>query len=364
MMMYIRGSPQHGWQWLYTWRMVVVMCWLVFLERSILCPSSWFHVVTLVQAHSRWVCPPPRNPDTAIKTGPCGSETNVFSTSNIPFTIEPGPLLVQWEESIHHTGAPFRIALSQEGSDDEPCLLLDHIPHFDAVPEFPIFGNDTTYTLYSLTIDIPDIQCDSCSLHLANPMTDKIGDDGLPNGIGCTDPLGTCFSVYHSCTIPITISGTTPRSQYICPNTNPDDWPTVWSGDDGQVVDASTMGVYRREGATWEQSFLSDVGENYRTYDTNTLLSCTKTELFPTQIDAAPTTIFVPSPTNVPTVVPETNIPTITKSVAPSMRQPIPTGTPVTTTLDETQVQRLIQLIIEAFANVRLKAMARLRAIF
>lgn len=342
-----------------TSRLRMVVCFLFVIAS--LGPSS---VLVPVKAHSRWVCPPPRNPDTGIKTGPCGSETNVFTSNgnDIPLNIEPGPLLIQWEESIHHTGAPFRIALSQDGTDDEPCILIDHIPHFDAVTVFPIFGNESTYILYSLTIDIPDVQCDSCSLHLANPMTDKIGDDGSPTGIGCTDPLGTCFSVYHSCTIPITILGSTPRSQYVCPNANPVDWPTIWNGDNGQIVDASTMGIYRREGANWEQSFLLDVGDNYRTFDTSTLLTCTKTELFPTQVDA-PTTVFVPPPTNVPMVAP-TEVP-ISTSESPTVL-PItttPTSTPLTTS-NATQIRNSMQNIIEMFVNVTMMVIARMRAIF
>jgi hypothetical protein len=340
----------------------VVICSVLVIP--ILFPSSSSLQVLVVNAHSRWVCPPPRNPDTAIKTGPCGTETNVFTKVDIPLNIEPGPLLVQWEESIYHTGAPFRIALSQDGSDDDPCILIDHIPHFDDVTTFPIFGNDSTYILYSLTIDIPDIQCDSCSLHLANPMTDKIGDDGSPTGIGCTDPLGTCFSVYHSCTIPITIMGSTPRSQYACPNTNPIDWPTTWSGDNGASVDASTIGIYRREAATWEQSFLLDVTDNYRTFDTSTLLTCTNTELFPTQINA-PTTgnIFAPTPTSVPIFGPTEAPVSITVSPTVVTISTPPTSAPVTTS-DAAQIKSAIQNSVERFMKIVMRATALIRALF
>jgi hypothetical protein len=71
-------------------------------------------------AHSRWACPEARSSDTGIKTGPCGDETEDFddpllvdNDSNI-LEIIPGPMRVTFEESIHHTGAPFRISLSSK----------------------------------------------------------------------------------------------------------------------------------------------------------------------------------------------------------------------------------------------------------
>jgi len=207
-----------------------------------------------VFAHSRWKCPEPRSSSTSIKEGPCGDETNDFNKSGQAIEINPGPLRVVFEESIHHVGSPFRITLSGDGSDyQDTCVLLDHIPHNDDVYPPPKFQDPTTYTPYVITIDIPDVYCESCSLHLANPMTDKIGSDGSPKGIGCTDPNGTCFSVYHSCTEPFRISGSIPRSEYVCPDNGalPVDWPTQWLGDDGEVVDASLPGLYRREYSVW-----------------------------------------------------------------------------------------------------------------
>eukprot|EP00546_Thalassionema_frauenfeldii_P018629 CAMPEP_0178903874 /NCGR_PEP_ID=MMETSP0786-20121207/5391_1 /TAXON_ID=186022 /ORGANISM="Thalassionema frauenfeldii, Strain CCMP 1798" /LENGTH=315 /DNA_ID=CAMNT_0020575277 /DNA_START=170 /DNA_END=1118 /DNA_ORIENTATION=+ len=171
-------------------------------------------------------------------------------------------MTVSWEESITHTGAPWRISLSQDGSDDNPCLILDHIPHNEL--SNPSRRIESTYTNYSITIDIPDVSCELCSLHFANPMTDKIGNAGSPNGAGCTDPDGSCFSVYHSCTVPLRILGSTPRDDYICPNENPEDWPTVWRGDGNIDVDTSELNVYRRESGLWDGDWLMDVPERYR----------------------------------------------------------------------------------------------------
>mmetsp|Transcript_4842 Transcript_4842/g.13676 ORF Transcript_4842/g.13676 Transcript_4842/m.13676 type:complete len:345 (-) Transcript_4842:629-1663(-) len=210
----------------------------------------------LAHAHSRWSCPEPRSPSTSIKDGPCGDETNNFSASQEVVEIAPGPLRVVFEESIYHTGAPFRISLSGDGTDTSPCSLLDHIPHSDGAPR-PTFRDESTYTQYAVTIDIPDVNCERCSLHLSNPMTDKIGSAGSPTGIGCTDPDGTCFSVYYSCTKPFRILGSSsamPRSEYQCQydsESGPEDWPASWIGDSGEFVDASIPGVYRRESSRW-----------------------------------------------------------------------------------------------------------------
>jgi hypothetical protein len=154
---------------------------------------------------------------------------------------------------VTHTGSGWRISLSNDESDEDPCVLLDHIPSSDDPTNLPTLGIPNSYIPYSLTIEIPDVYCERCSLHLSNPMTDKIGSDGSPSGAGCTDPDGTCFSVYHSCTLPLKINGKIPRSEYTCPAAQPFDWPTVWVGDNGEPVDASVLGVYRREAATWDK---------------------------------------------------------------------------------------------------------------
>ena len=212
-------------------------------------------------SHSRFACPTARSSDTGIKNGPCGAQLNQFSGEVT--AIAPGPLTIHIEESVAHTGAPWRIALSLDGSDDDACTLLDHIPHDDT--SSPNYGIESTYHSLYLTVEIPDVACERCSLHMSNPMTDKIGYAGSPSGSGCTEP-GTCFSVYYSCTTPLKISGATPRDQYSCPSSPPADWPTSWtSPDTGGAVAASTPGLYRRESATWSGGWLQDAPVRYRT---------------------------------------------------------------------------------------------------
>ena len=143
-----------------------------------------------------------------------------------------------------------------DGSDDDSCVLLDHIPHNDCCK--PSISDPTTYIPYTITVIIPNIICERCSLHLSNPSLDMLVEDGSPLGIGCTDP-GTCFSVYHSCTKAFRIigdvsDGAVQRSEYTCPsldNNVESGWPLVWIGDSGEAVDASIPGVYRRESSVW-----------------------------------------------------------------------------------------------------------------
>eukprot|EP00986_Skeletonema_menzelii_P002718 scaffold764_cov79-Skeletonema_menzelii.AAC.6 len=227
-------------------------------------------VPPLAHSHSRWQCPAPRSSSTGIKNGPCGSQPlSIYQTDSAIDEIKPGPLRIIFEESIHHTGAPFRISLSNDGTDDDACVLLDHIPHNDCCQ--PDYFDESSYTKYVLTIEIPNVSCERCSLHLSNPMTDKIGIDGSPNGIGCTDPDGSCFSVYYSCTKPFRIVGdenAVQRNEYSCPDWRSlnENWPLVWVGDNGEDVDVATSGVYRRESSTWsEDDFtLVTVSDQYR----------------------------------------------------------------------------------------------------
>ena len=227
-------------------------------------------VLPLAHSHSRWQCPEPRSSSTGIKNFPCGSQPlSIYQADTATDEIKPGPLRIIFEESVHHTGSPFRISLSKDGSDDEACVLLDHIPHNDCCR--PSYYDESSYTKYVVTIEIPNVSCERCSLHLSNPMTDKIGRDGSPSGIGCTDPDGSCFSVYYSCTKPFRIVGdenAVQRNEYSCPDWRSlhENWPLVWVGDNGEDVDVTTSGVYRRESSTWsEDDFtLTTVPDQYR----------------------------------------------------------------------------------------------------
>jgi len=167
------------------------------------------------QAHFRLRCPTPRNANTGLKTGPCDVDTGNFSGPAI--TLAPGLNTISWEESVGHLGAPYRIVLSQENNDAEVCVLLDHIPHNE--DSKPNINDPSTYVRYYVNVNIPDVKCDKCSIHMAFPMTDKI-----LKGSYCTDPQGTnpCASVYHSCGN-VVITGKLPIDQAVCAPQA--DWP-------------------------------------------------------------------------------------------------------------------------------------------
>jgi acetyl esterase/lipase len=108
---------------------------------------------------------------------------------------------------------------------------------------------------------------------MSNIMVDKAGDIAAFDGPGCTydADVGTCTDIeggyaYHSCTVPLKITGTIPRSDYVCPG-QPDDWLTEWtSPDEGNPpVGGGTVcapdnceplvpGLYRRESSFWTNS--------------------------------------------------------------------------------------------------------------
>lgn len=126
-----------------------------------------FLLLSTVLCHIVWRYPAPRSSSSGLKTYPCGDVA--YSGTQATTTFVGGrSYLVTWDETIYHTGAPFRIALSYE--DDlkfNNLILVDHLPHHDVSP-FP----STTIT-YTYNITIPNINCPRCTLQLVNPMTDK-----------------------------------------------------------------------------------------------------------------------------------------------------------------------------------------------
>jgi len=257
---------------------------------------SLLSTAAVSSAHSRFFCPAARDPSTGLKTGPCGVEDDDGSTyyaDTDSIVVQPGPMTIVWQESIAHAGAPWRFSLSADGNDLESCVLLDHVPHNP--DSSPSYSDESTWTLYNITVVIPDVDCEKCSLHLSNPMTDKIGDAKYYDGEGCCDPgaddcssttsPAQCSSVYHSCTVPLRINGTTPRSEYVCPGL-PSDWPATFTGtsnpdtDPPPAVDVTTPGVYRQESSTWSDGQLQTVPGRYRAEAGICVVSVCWTELF------------------------------------------------------------------------------------
>ncbi|XP_065829831.1 uncharacterized protein [Oscarella lobularis] len=211
----------------------------------LLCLLFLFVLFVFSAAHSRWTCPVPRSSGTGLKKDPCGGVGDF--TTNGQLTLSPGPNTLEFEESISHKGAPFRIALSQDGKDVYDCILLNHIPHNDAGR--PTYLNEQTYVQYRITVDIPDVKCDNCALQLINPMTDKIGK-GNSCVLGQSSSPNYCFSVYHSCAN-VKITGKIPRDNLNC--TQPADWPYSNKQAD----------MYTQESHPWQNGTLTGLPSQY-----------------------------------------------------------------------------------------------------
>jgi hypothetical protein len=142
-----------------------------------------------VSAHMRFEHPKPREYETGIKNGPCGS-TTFWSDDQEVTDLAPGPQVLLFYEDVFHRGAPMRIAISQGSDNDfEDHVIAAHLPHNDAAT------GDAYY--FSIVVDVPDVKCDKCVMQVLSVMTDKIGP-----GKCCSYPTESaykCFSVYHSC---------------------------------------------------------------------------------------------------------------------------------------------------------------------
>jgi len=242
-------------------------------------------VFASANAHGRWKCPSARDAldangehikfdNTGNKYAACGPQSGNWGFGNVT-NIKPGWNTITWEESISHAGSPFRIALLDE-TETARIVLLDHIPHNDASK--PTQFIESTYVPYQISVNIPDVNCQKCSLQLLYIMTDKTVRCGTetcyynPSDAACkgsTDPAsatcagapndnvciqaGECFSNYHSCT-DVTISGSQPLSTFAIDG-QPADWP----------YKSKQMQHYGAEAGAWKDNFLVDVPENYRT---------------------------------------------------------------------------------------------------
>ena len=168
-------------------------------------------------AHGRWKCPLPRDAldasgnhitfdNTGNKNGGCGPQSGKWGYGTIA-RINPGWNTIQWEESISHTGSPFRLAILDE-NETPVIVLLDHIPHNENGQ--PVSGVESSYIQYKMSVFIPDVKCDKCSLQFLYLMTDKT--------IKCNIPQ--CFYNYQDSAC----KGTTDPNAKTCagaPNSNP-----------------------------------------------------------------------------------------------------------------------------------------------
>lgn len=148
---------------------------------------------------------------------------------------------------MNNKGSQFRIALSRNGEDDfEECILVNNIPHNDA--SNPIYDEEKqefTFTEYSLTVNIPDVNCDDCTLQLVNVVPDgnnacTYDPKETENGLN-----GRCSTNYHSCANVKISGGNYARDKYTCETA---DW--AFTNDDAYK--------YSKSDAAWLDTLLMD----------------------------------------------------------------------------------------------------------
>jgi hypothetical protein len=155
------------------------------------------------RAHVRLVSPVSRYGD-EMKVGPCGRLGG--ARTDLVTTVRPGQgLEVVFDEIIDHPGY-YRIAFDPAGDDDlappvwngasfvnppNVTVLADHLP-------------DTVLTHGDVIVQLPDLECDTCTLQVIEVMTDKPPYDGLD------DFYYQCADLVLSRTLPV--GGPPPRT--------------------------------------------------------------------------------------------------------------------------------------------------------
>ena len=142
------------------------------------------------RAHVRLVYPTARYPIPAFedssnqKDGPCGApnDSRTRDASRVT-TLRAGQTIsVQFRETINHPGH-FRIAFDADGQDDfrDPAGFTD----IQRNPTLPILLDGITDKAggeYTVSVTLPNIACERCTLQLIQVMTDKgptYGDNDL-----------------------------------------------------------------------------------------------------------------------------------------------------------------------------------------
>jgi hypothetical protein len=193
-----------------TWLPVILLC-------GALCLSS-----SPAEAHLRMVSPEARYADQ--KAGPCGRAGGGRSTDKVS-TFRPGQtIMVVWDEYIPHPGH-FRISFDDDGEDDfvEPACLAscdtrDMQIELDSAPSVLHDGipHRTGGGIYNFSVQLPDIECDNCTLQVIQFMTDK-------------PPYGNGNDLYYQC-IDLVLSADAPDPG---PDPDPDPDPTPGTSSGG-----------------------------------------------------------------------------------------------------------------------------------
>lgn len=121
-------------------------------------------------AHLSLTAPVSRYGPEVLKTGPCGVSDGE-RTANLTY-FEPGETIeVRWDEYVQHPGH-YRIAFDPDGVDDfvDPASMTDLYSN-EAVLLDGI--EDRGERQYAVTVTLPDVSCDNCTLQVIQVMYDK-----------------------------------------------------------------------------------------------------------------------------------------------------------------------------------------------
>ncbi len=150
---------------------------------------SWLVLALLVgflpkgaRAHLDMTSPVSRYGPDILKRGPCGALGGKRS-ANINY-FEPGQMIeVEWDEYIDHP-SHYRIAFDDEGDDDfvDPATMMEFYSN-DTVLLDEIGDEGPSDPLYRVSVTLPDIECDNCTLQVIQVMYDKppyeVGDNDI-----------------------------------------------------------------------------------------------------------------------------------------------------------------------------------------
>ena len=152
---------------------------------------SWLVLSLLVgfpptgaRAHLDMTNPVSRYGPDILKRGPCGAPGGERS-ANINY-FEPGETIeVEWNEYVDHP-SHYRIAFDQDGDDDfvDPAFIdpvtMQELYSNDAVLLDGIEDKPPSDPLYRVSVTLPDVECDNCTLQVIQVMYDKL-EDGVEN---------------------------------------------------------------------------------------------------------------------------------------------------------------------------------------
>ncbi len=139
-------------------------------------------------AHIDLLFPPSRDGHNFQKEAPCGKAGS--ARSETPTTLRSGSTLtLYWDETIDHPGH-YRISFDPNGTD----AFEDPLGYDDFSEEGAVLVNgiaDKVGGRYTYTIELPDIECDNCTLQLMQVMTDKPPFDDNDLYYACADLILT-----------------------------------------------------------------------------------------------------------------------------------------------------------------------------